>query len=327
MEIREATEADIPAIVALLKLSLGESLMPKSERYWRWKHIENPFGRSPVLLCWEGNMLIGVRAFMRWEWKEDKKIYSAVRAVDTATHTEHQGKGIFKRLTLALVDFCRQQKDDFVFNTPNKQSKPGYLKMGWQEAGKLPINVNLARPIGMMRNLIYKSDLIKPEDSSLRYYLEHPGLESLIESRLNQTKNITTNVSKDYLKWRYLDVPVADYVAMGEAEGNTLTGLIVGRIKKTRLGNEFRVTDFFLKEDNAGEGLLKQIKKNKKMWKIDYCTITGTTGDRQKKFLRQFSLRIPVGPVVTIRALGLTDLSALKNFNKWSPSLGDLELF
>src|SRR5688500_12323348 len=117
MEIREATEADIPAIVALLKISLGENLMPKSDRYWRWKHLENPFGPSPVLLCWEGGNLIGVRAFMRWRWMWEQKNYHAVRAVDTATHPGHQGKGIFKRLTLSLVERCRHE-DHFVFNTP-----------------------------------------------------------------------------------------------------------------------------------------------------------------------------------------------------------------
>src|SRR5688572_13844447 len=100
MQIREATELDIPIIVDLLKLSLGESLMPKSEAYWRWKHVENPFGASPVLLCFEDDMLIGVRAFMRWQWFHNGKIQTAVRAVDTATHPAHQGKGIFKKLTL-----------------------------------------------------------------------------------------------------------------------------------------------------------------------------------------------------------------------------------
>lgn len=327
MDIREASEADIPAIVALLKLSLGEGLMPKSEQYWRWKHIENPFGRSPALLCWEGNTLIGVRAFMRWQWKEGEKIYHAVRAVDTATHTEHQGKGIFKKLTLALVDFCKEQKDHFVFNTPNQQSKPGYLKMGWQEAGRLPINLTIMRPISMVRNLINNSDGIKVENNSIRQYLEHPGLDALIENHLDQTKKITTNLSKAYLKWRYMDVPVADYMAIGEEEGNKLTGLIIGRLKKSRLGNEFRVTDFFLKENHSGKGLLRQIKKNKKAWKIDYVTITGTAEARQKNFLQQLTIKTPIGPVVTVRALCLTDLSALKNFNKWSPSLGDLELF
>ena len=36
---------------------------------------------------------------------------------------------------------------DFVFNTPNDQSRPGYLKMGWQVVGRLPGTVRpLSRP-------------------------------------------------------------------------------------------------------------------------------------------------------------------------------------
>jgi hypothetical protein len=31
--------------------------------------------------------------------------------------------------------------------------------------------------------------------------------------------------------------------------------------------------------------------------------------------------------MVTVRALALTDLSPLVDFNRWRPSLGDLELF
>jgi len=99
MHVREATPDDIPAIVSLLKVSLGESLMPKSEAFWRWKHVDNPFGKSPVLLACKGDMLIGVRAFMRWEWKRESIIYKSVRAVDTATHPEYYGNGIFKKLT------------------------------------------------------------------------------------------------------------------------------------------------------------------------------------------------------------------------------------
>jgi hypothetical protein len=327
MEVREATEADVPAIVSLLKLSLGETLMPKSEKYWRWKHFENPFGKSPTLLCWEGDMLIGVRAFMRWQWREGKRIYSALRAVDTATHTGYQGKGIFKKLTLALVDACTKHNDHFVFNTPNKQSKPGYVKMGWEEAGRLPINVAIVRPMKIARNLFTRPDSVTVEENSLRYYLDHPSLDSLIEHERGKTINITTNISVSYLKWRYMNVPVADYVAIGEEEAGRLVGLIIGRIKDSRLGNELRVTDFFFQGDHVRDRLIKKIKLNAKLWGVDYCTMTGTYAGNGNLLRYPIALNVPVGPIVTIRSLALNDLDDLKNFKKWSPTLGDLELF
>ena len=34
-----------------------------------------------------------------------------------------------------------------VFNTPNEQSRPGYLKMSWQQVGKLPVEVWFRSPV------------------------------------------------------------------------------------------------------------------------------------------------------------------------------------
>jgi GNAT superfamily N-acetyltransferase len=329
MEIREATDADIPKIVTLLKQSLGEELMPKSERYWRWKHIENPFGRSPVLLCWEGNDLIGVRAFMRWEWISRGQVYQGVRAVDTATHPDHQGKGIFKKLTLSLVSYCKDRGFDFVFNTPNGQSKPGYIKMGWEEAGRLPVKVNIRKPFNIAKNIVFKTGTFtnQKESSKIQYYLRHEGLDILMNRQVGHLNHLITNFSVPYLIWRYLDVPVVQYLAIGDVQGEELNGLIMGRIKKTRLGKEFRITDCFLNGADNRRALSKKLQECTKEWDIDYYTFSGTLGNHGEEILGKFPIVAPIGPMVTIRRLKLENLTWFKNFNSWSPSLGDLELF
>ena len=327
MEFRPATDHDIPAIVELLKQSLGESLMPKSERYWRWKHVENPFGVSPVLLCWEGQQLIGVRAFMRWEWMDRTRRYRAVRAVDTATHPDHQGKGIFKKLTLSLVDTCTQEGDHFVFNTPNEQSKPGYLKMGWTTAGRLPVKIGLERPLQMVKNALLRSPQTPVDErSSLAYYLDHPQLDGLLNDYLEQLNKLSTHTSAAYLRWRYKDVPVASYVGVGEEANGMLNGLIIGRIKPSRLGRELRITDCFLKKESQGKALKQSLAACKKQWGIDYVTVSGTLSTATEK-LFPFRIKTTRGPIVTTRTLSLKNLEALTNFNQWSPALGDLELF
>ncbi len=327
MDIREASEQDIPDIVNLLKLSLGEGLMPKSERYWRWKHIENPFGTSPVLLCFEDGVLIGVRAFMRWEWIRQANVYRAVRAVDTATHPAHQGKGIFKKLTLELLDFCKRSGVHFVFNTPNDKSRPGYLKMGWEETGRLPIRGSVPNPLSIISRFLAKPAKPAVEGNELKYALQHPQLDVLLHEHRRQMKNMYTNVSTSYVKWRYLDVPVAQYVAIVEEKQNQLTGLLIGRIKDSRLGREFRVTDSFLSEQSTGEMLRLRLKHYRKIWGIDYCTLSGTVSPLSKKIFPGYIIAAPVGPMVTVRSLNIEDIKGTVNFEKWSPTLGDLELF
>ena len=139
MIIREAKKEDIDSIIVLLQASLGESLLKKSAEIWNFKHVINPFGESTVLLAEEDTQILGVRAFMNWHWQMGNQVWNSYRAVDTATHPDHQGKGIFKKLTLQALDTINEKGDCFVFNTPNDQSRPGYLKMGWQEVGKIKV--------------------------------------------------------------------------------------------------------------------------------------------------------------------------------------------
>ena len=77
----------------------------------------------------------------------------AVRAVDTATHPDHQGKGIFTKLTLGAIPDLRDDGVDAIFNTPNDKSRPGYLKMGWSQVGRVPVGVRVASPRSLRRAL------------------------------------------------------------------------------------------------------------------------------------------------------------------------------
>ena len=99
-----------------------------------------------MLVAEADGRVVGLRAFMRWEFVAGRRRFRAVRAVDTATHPDHQGRGIFSRLTLEALDGLRSEAD-FIFNTPNEKSLPGYLKMGWQVVGRVPIRIRVRRPI------------------------------------------------------------------------------------------------------------------------------------------------------------------------------------
>lgn len=322
MIVRKANHNDIPAIVALLKTSLGESLMPKSEGYWRWKHIDNPFGPSPVLLAEEDGRIIGVRAFMTWQWSHHGQVLSAVRAVDTATDPNHQGKGIFKKLTLAMVEECKNDGVHFIFNTPNTQSRPGYLKMGWEDAGRLPVQMAPLRIFSMLKAVVSGAATVGSTDhETLNNLLSDPSLADLIAKDQSHRSNICTRYSIAYLKWRYGDVPVVKYNAFRYTDGRE-DSVVIGRIKSSRLGNEFRVTDFFSTEARLSRASKNELKRFAINSGADYLTSSGVTSERLS-----FGMTFKKGPITTVRNLNLKDISQLSGFNHWSPSLGDLELF
>jgi N-acetylglutamate synthase-like GNAT family acetyltransferase len=328
--IRKAAQADTQAIVELLKSSLGEELLPKSEAFWTWKHIYNPFGASPVLLEEQDGKIVGVRAFMQWRWVIQGKIYRALRAVDTATHPDYQGKGIFKKLTLGLVDESIKTGYDFIFNTPNNSSKPGYLKMGWEELGKPSIRIKPFSGMLLARTRLLKR-VVKPEAfvryaTNLAFRHEDALAQLVTDKRAKQVNYLTTDVSLAYLKWRYCDIPVHQYGCLHDLEDDA-SYCIFFRPKLTSFGIEGRITDTIINYDKLRKTDFKT-KFKTLQHNFDYLSITGT--DPALNSLLNELLFLPplkVGPVLTTRNLNLENPQFLLNFNPWKPTLGDLELF
>ncbi|MEM8939338.1 MAG: GNAT family N-acetyltransferase [Bacteroidota bacterium] len=319
MIFREAQAYDIPSIVELLRLSLGESLMPKTEAYWRWKHVDNHFGSSKVLLAVDNEELVGVRAFMHWNWEQDGKVFRSVRAVDTATHPRYQGKGIFTKLTLSLLETCHQDGIDFVFNTPNSKSLPGYIKMGWQEVGRMPVKVSLKRPFSVIVN--------KLRGAQSTGFMEINDVSFLLSDALTKYKgefvnghensNISTTYSGKFIRWRYMQIPIIKYYGHADSDA-----LIVFRLKNSSLGLELRITDCFGNKTSVRQ-LIKQVYKS---ITFDYISLSGLstyqlTGFMQKSFTN--------GPNTTFRKLNinLEEVQNIISFNNWHPTLGDLEVF
>src|SRR5680860_590290 len=146
VEVLRATPEHEPEILELLTSTLGRPNTSRDGELFRWKHARNPFGASPMWVAVAQDEIVGLRTFLRWEFQCGERILRAVRAVDTATRPDYQGRGIFTKLTLVGVDALRAEGVDFVFNTPNDRSRPGYLKMGWQTVGRLTTVVRPTSP-------------------------------------------------------------------------------------------------------------------------------------------------------------------------------------
>ena len=97
----------------------------------------------------DDDRVVALRVLLRWEFTRGGETLRAVRAVDTATDPNYQGRGLFRTLTMHGLDQMREEGVDFLFNTPNSQSLPGYLKMGWQVVGKVPAAFRVRTPLSL----------------------------------------------------------------------------------------------------------------------------------------------------------------------------------
>jgi hypothetical protein len=314
LEIRRATIADRAAILRLLQRSLGgEEGDERHAELFAWKHDRNPFGPSPMWIAVDDGRVAAFRTFMRWEFVRGGEVLRAVRAVDTATDPEYQGRGLFRSLTMRALDEMRAEQVDFVFNTPNSQSRPGYLKMGWRTVGRVPAAVRFVGPTGALAALWSRvpADRWSEEltiGTSVDEWLDGGGPGDRFP-RARDVRQIVTNVDDAYLRWRFT-LPLLRYRAV-ERDGNA----VVVRSRRRGSALELAVVAAF----GDPRGCDRLAGRTATTAGADYAIRTG-----QPQISSRFVALPGGGPVLTWRSVTDTGPPPLAN---WNLSLGDIELF
>ena len=241
LELRPWAPADLPAILRLLQASLGWGDEPVFRRFFEWKHHESPFGPSPAWVAVDGGEIVGLRILMRWEFERGDGVARAVRAVDTATHPAYQGRGIFSRLTRIALEDLEREGVDFVFNTPNDKSRPGYLKMGWREVGRLPVDVRPLSFPGIARIVRARtaagrwSEPSTAGDPAAAVLADRDALARLLVAR-RPSAGTRTRVTPEYLAWRY-GGDLLPYRALVARDGLD-TGVALFRVRRRGAARE-----------------------------------------------------------------------------------------
>ena len=312
MLIRKAVKTEVSKIVTLIRKSLGESLVKKSEEIWQYKHIDNPFGESYVLVAEENQELIGVRAFMQWRWQIQDALWVSYRAVDTATHPSHQGKGIFTKLTTQALKDVQEISEAFVFNTPNDKSRPGYLKMGWQSVGKIKV--------ALIPSWFYFFYLLKKNGFTKNTISDNQLKEicNVHNSQLESKKVLFTPKSVAYLTWRYENNPMQRYKIVSSSNW-----YLAMYVKKHRFYNELRVVETI-------GGITKAQKRQMKHVIVKFalqnnCFLITMSNPEMFKLKLYGSF----GPMLTFKSLTDSDdfVNKALDIEHWQYALGDLELF
>lgn len=124
------------------------------------KYIENIYGDSILVVVYSNGIPIAARAF----WRNDIDGKRAYQPGDTCVTQQFRRRGIFAKMTNIALEMVK--KEDIIYNFPNQNSYPQYIKLGWK-------NLMSYRPIVMT--------------SIKKYNKEHPYI-----------------ISNEYLKWWFI---------------------------------------------------------------------------------------------------------------------------
>jgi GNAT superfamily N-acetyltransferase len=332
--VRPYQEEDEVAVLELLRTCLGEG--PAGERspeFFRWKHAQNTFGPSFMLVAETEGRIVGLRALMRWRWRGPKGVVDAVHAVDTATHPDYQGLGIFRRLTLEALEHLRGEVD-LVFNTPNEKSLPGYLKMGWREVGRISVRARVRRPIRFGRSVRRLSGGRRPvsrrpevtADPAASILADEPAVDRLL-SEIGRDDRLSTDKGAAFLRWRYAAPPRLDYRAVHIERDGLLRGIAFFRVRARGPLWECSIADVLVPAGDVGMAR-RLLRAAVTASRVDHATChlpSGSPG--QRAAVRSGFVRAPGGPMFVVNQLRADMVPDPLSLSSWALCLGDVEVF
>jgi GNAT superfamily N-acetyltransferase len=313
-EVRRATSDDREQILALLRASLGWQDDDRWRELFAWKHERNPFGPSLGWVVEHEGQVVAVRLFMRWAFCRGGTTLPAVRAVDTATHPDHQHRGLFSALTRHALEACRGEGVAFVFNTPNNASRPGYLKLGWREVGRPATAVRPASGRNILRvtrSRVPAEHWSIPLDcgADIASWLDRDGTWPGPPTVSSTDRTLRTASDERYARWRYGPAALHYRVVDDGREA------IVVRLRRRGAGRELVVAEQLGDPDRADRLIVDTLRA------VDATHAVRLGGEN----LRRGFVRIPGGgPLLTWRGVCDQGPPPLSN---WDLRLGDLELF
>jgi GNAT superfamily N-acetyltransferase len=325
-------------IAELLNVCLGPKLTGQRDAdYWAWKHERNPFGPSILLLAETDGRLVGVRAFLRWRLGCGGQVFEAAKPVDTVTHPDFQGRGIFTRLTSEACEVARQAGVRLLFNTPNQNSLPGYLKMGWQRAAELPLSFKLLRPARAVWHAAHwklRPGQVPPAET---YFHEPPTTAAETLERLEAeigpllakpatAARLATARSLDFLRWRYASHPHIAYFAETVLHDGHAAGVLFYRTN-FRSGLREIMIDDVLAGDESPTLTTELLGKLTRRTRADYLVAHAADGTSLADALRRFGFRRFPRRQITLAARTLADTVQPDPFSaaRWDLCLGDVE--
>jgi hypothetical protein len=208
--IRRFQAEDEPAVLELLGGAFGdwpgEKLDATRSEYFRWKHLESPFGRSLMVVVELHGSIVGFYAYMPWLLHARGRTVATLRAVDLAIDRSHRMLGISLALRSAM-EFSRDV--EFVWGNPNQASARGGRRLGRPQVNGLRsfVRPGSRLPRTMLAQLTRARERDRRPDPD-----PTPAASALADEQLLERlrvpielhgERLATLKHDDYLRWRY----------------------------------------------------------------------------------------------------------------------------
>lgn len=149
MEFRFSPVQHHPAVLAQYG-ALFAACFPGTDKftpaYLEWLYVSNPDGTAVGYDAWDGERLAAHYVCVpALAWVEGREV-RVLLSLNTATHPDYQGKGLFTKLAAKTYEAGAANGFDGVYGVANANSTPGFVrKLGFQLVRPLEARIGLGK--------------------------------------------------------------------------------------------------------------------------------------------------------------------------------------
>ncbi len=321
-----------------------------------YEYFSNPEGNAFIKLAYdrEQQRLAGQYIVIPRRFFVDGRLMASVLSLNTLTRAEYRGQQVFTRLAEAVYEECRKQNKYFCYGAPNQNSFHGFIKkLAFDNIGKVPLYLKILNPYRLICDKIHIP--YKHTSSEIKYSdrkAEHNQKEDLqiVEvtdkniylfdlfwERIRYKYSVIGVRDAEYIKWRYLHMPLREYTLYMAVQNQKPLGYIIGRISEVAGMRCGMLVDFLVVKGKhtAANMLLDKIISDFKKHRIGLlgCLMKEESEEagylNKKGFFVCPQKLLPQPFPIILRQFGhLNENSnkALNNFSHWFFTMGDYDV-
>lgn len=294
--------------------------------FFRWKHLESPFGPSVMVVAEADGAVIGFEALIRWPVTSGGRTVVGARGVDIAVHPAHRGRGVagalIRAATASIADGYA-----FAFSNPNGMSDPMLVKLGRRPVGPFEVLVRPRRPLRVLRAARRPATPGPPAiaaEPAREALGDTAELAALLASVHGAGGRFATALDPAYLRWRYGSV--GDYRAIRVRHGGRLRGLAILRVVRRGPLWALAVCEVLAADDDA-RVLRELLRAAPAAAPVDYAvTHFPRASAARRAATRAGYIRSTRGPRLLVNQLDHDIAPDPTDTASWALSYGDLEL-
>lgn len=274
--VRSYSEGDE---VSILKLFHTVFETERSRQDWEAKFLNNYTKSTLIELAFDQQNLAGQYTLLPITIRTGQGLVNGAQSLDTMTHPDYRGQGIFTLLAQSLFERCKAENVSLLYGFPNENSYPGFVKkLGWKHIGdvssfarplkskyffekKFPSLVKILETFRIFRlidsilSIVFPFRLSAKEQASIRnitsFDSSYDDFYSKVRPQLNKF-----HVERDgkYMNWRYFTFESARNQVFGYYDQQ---GFLKGVLVLTVDSNRAAITEVMAQGAKIESSLLK----------------------------------------------------------------------